>query len=167
MDLKNTLKLRDLVTLCGGKIIGRKKMQKIVFVVQEYENPFEPPFEYRWNYYGVYSADLSHELGISQFFNILREIPVIDHGYQSYAITVVDEADATPLMEDKKLKALARFLNEKEPRLLEALSSIIFFRKQGCSPEEVHSKLMASKGHLSRFYEEAYSALREIEEILN
>lgn len=167
MNWKNTRKLRDLVKLCGGEIVGRKKMQKIVFIIQECVDPFEPSFEYRWNYYGVYSTDLSSELEIGQFFKILQETPVNEHGYQSYAITVIDEVEATPLMENEKLKSLAEFLNAQESRLLEVISSIIFFRKQGYSPEEEKAQLAALKGHLSDFFEEAYSVLEKIEHIAN
>ncbi len=166
MNLENTRKLRDLIKLCGGEIIGRKKMQKIVFIVQRYLDPFKPSFEYQWDHYGVYSVDLSNELEIGQFFNMLEETSVLDHGYQSYAITVVDDTKATFFVEDEKLIALTEFLYGKEPRLLEVLSSIIYFRDQGCSPTEEGTKLRALKGHLCDFFNDAYLALEEVEEIV-
>lgn len=162
MEMNNVFVLRDMINLCGGQVIGRKKMQKIVYIVQEFANPFELPFEYKWNYYGVYSNDLTDELRIGQFFKIFEETPVKEHGYQSYAIKVKDNTEPTDAIRNKLLGELMRFLNSKEPRLLEVISSIVFFEKEGFSQDEINSRLLEFKGHLKEFFDDAYDALEII-----
>lgn len=58
-------------------------------------------------------------------------------------------------------------LNDKESRLLEVLSSIIFFKGKGLSEEEIRCELFKFKGHLREFFDDAYVALEETEKISN
>lgn len=58
------------------------------------------------------------------------------------------------------------YLNSKEPRLLEVVSSIIFFEKEGYKGEEIDEKLSAYKGHLAEFFDEAYRTYRELQDML-
>ncbi|MFA5536977.1 MAG: hypothetical protein WDA53_07400 [Bacillota bacterium] len=142
-------------------------MQKIVYIVQEFVNPFNPPFEYKWNYYGVYSEELAGEVNIGEFFNIFKETPVIEYNYQSYAIEIPGDAEMTGAEQNVLLGSLMAFLNDQEPRLLEVLSSIIFFEKKGLSEEEINAQLLKFKGHLHEFFDDAYEALEKIKEILS
>lgn len=170
MDMNNIFILKDLVNLGGGQVMGRKKMQKIIYIIQEkFGNLFEPSFEFKWNFYGVYSDELASELSIGEFFNIFRETPVKRYDYLSYAIEVVDETvtETTFITQNEQLNKLMQFLNDKESRLLEVLSSIIFFRGKGFSVEEIECELFKFKGHLREFFDDAYVALGEVEKISN
>ena len=167
MDLNNILILRDIINLGGGQVTGNKKMHKIVFIIQEFTNYFNPPFEYKWNYYGVYSDELTSKLRIGRFFKIFEEIPVREYGYQSYAIRVKDNTEPTHAMDSDVIKELMQFLNSKEPRLLEVISSIIYFRNEGLTREEVDLRLLEFKGHLEKFFDKAYDDLIEINSMIS
>ena len=73
MEMDNVFILRDVISLGGGQVLGRKKLQKIVYIMQEFMGIFDPPFKYRWNYYGVYSYDLAAALDVGKFFDIFTE----------------------------------------------------------------------------------------------
>lgn len=165
MEMNNIHKLRDMINLGGKQIKGRKKMQKIVYIVQDLVNPFNPPFEFKWNFYGVYSDELAGELNVGEFFNIFKETLVIEYNYRSYAIEVLDDTEPVSTDENEQLRKLMQFLNAQEPRLLEVLSSIIYFKNKGCSETEIKSQLLEFKGHLAEFYDDAYNALEEIQKI--
>lgn len=170
MDMNNIFILKDLVNLGGGQVMGRKKMQKIIYIIQEeFGNLFDPSFEFKWNFYGVYSDELASELSIGEFFNIFRETPVKKYDYLSYAIEVVDETvtETTSVIQNEQLNKLMRFLNDKESRLLEVLSSIIFFRGKGLPEEGIECELFKFKGHLRGFFDDAYAALEKVREISN
>lgn len=166
MDLSNVFILRDLINFGGGQIEGRKKIHKIVYIIQQLANPFQPPYEFRWNYYGVYSEDLAGELSIGEFFGILRETPIMEYGYRTYAIEVADETNHSVIAGDERLKRLVAYLNSKEPRLLEVLSSIMFFENEGLKGEAINEKLYAYKGHLAEFFDEAYRVYEELKAML-
>jgi len=165
MDLNDVLVLRDMISLGGGQIIGRKKMQKIVYIAQKFSNPFNVPLAYKWNYYGVYSDELTSKLRIGQFFKIFEEIPVMDYGYQSYAIRVKDNTEKTHAINNNVLKELMQHLNSKEPRLLEVISSIIYFKNEGLTEEEIDLRLREFKGHLEKFFAPAYDDLKKIKKM--
>ena len=114
MEMNNIFILKDLISLGGGQIKGRKKMQKIVYIIQELKNPFKPSFKFEWNYYGVYSDELANELRIGEFFNIVKETPIEEYGYHSYAIETVNDTvtKSTPIKENIQLGELMKFLND-------------------------------------------------------
>ncbi len=58
------------------------------------------------------------------------------------------------------------YLNSKEPRLLEVLSSILYFKKQDYSKDEIDALLHEYKGHLTDFFEQAYIDLEKAKGIL-
>lgn len=162
MKLDNVFMLRDVVKLGGEQIKGRKKMQKIIYILQQLVNPFEPPFKFKWNYYGVYSDELAGELGIGEFFGILKEKPIMEYGYQTYAIVAVDDSNPTRIASNEQVKSLITSLNDKEPRLLEVLSSILYFENEGLTEDKINDQLLAYKGHLKEFFDEAYNVYKEI-----
>lgn len=162
MEMNNVFILRDIINFGGGQVIGRKKLQKIAYIIQEFTGAFTPPLKYGWNYYGVYSYDLASTLTIGKFFDVFNETPVIDHNYRSYAIMTKVEGQTLSVVENEFVRNLMSFLNSKEPRLLEVLSSIIYFKKEGLSDEAVITKLQEFKGHLSGFYADAYAAVEKI-----
>lgn len=162
MELNNVFKLRDIIELGGGQIIGRKKIQKMVYIMQELTEPFDPPFRFKWNYYGVYSEELTGELGLGEFFGIIKEKQIAGYRYRTFAIEAADDSNPTGLKNDQKIKELVSFLNRQEPRLLEVLSSIIFFEKECSTDEEVQAKLIEHKGHLKDAFADAASTYARI-----
>src|SRR5262245_22172373 len=68
-----TLQIAQL--LCRlQRVEGRKKMQKIVHILQELGQPFPERFEY--SYYGMYSRQLRTELDALERENFVVEEPI-------------------------------------------------------------------------------------------
>lgn len=160
--LDNIYILRDIINISGGQIVGRKKIQKIIYIIQQLCNPFNNPYEYRWNYYGVFSDELSSEINMGQAFGILGESYREEYGYRTYIIEAIDYANASGIERNSQLKNITEYLAAKEPRILEVLSSIIFFENKGLNRQEINNKLQELKDHLSPFFEEAFDAHSEL-----
>ncbi|MCL6479728.1 MAG: hypothetical protein K6T65_15230 [Peptococcaceae bacterium] len=157
--------ISDVVKSCGGKIVGRKKMHKIFFILQELgflKNTF---YNFRWNYYGVYSDELSNDIEIAEFFDILREREEKDGGYRVYVIESVQQDYCTSIVKSSKFKCAVNILSREESRVLEVLSSIIYFSKKGLNQEEVKEKLLIFKGHLEKFFPAAYNLYDKLHKI--
>ncbi len=155
----------DVVKSCGGRIYGRKKMHKIFFILQE--KGFTPRrcYEFRWNYYGVYSEELANDIELGEFFDMIKETEDNDGNYKTYVIESAPREYITDIINDEKFMSAIKVLSQKETRVLEVLSSIIFFEKQGLRRREVNEKLNIFKGHLKKYFEDAfetYDALKAI-----
>lgn len=164
--LDNIFALRDVISMCGGKIRGRKKIQKIVYILQELADLPLKPYQFKWNYYGVYSEELANDLGVGESFGILKEHEDEEYGYRTYIIEAVDFSQPTLLSSDRKLKDIVQYLSQQETRVLEVLSSIIFFRNEGYDGEELKGKLTTFKGHLAAFFDQAFKAYDELSQLL-
>ncbi|TYO96608.1 hypothetical protein [Desulfallas thermosapovorans] len=160
--LENIYMVRDIINLAGGQIKGRKKMQKIIYILQQLAKPFRKPYEFRWNFYGVYSDELASELNVGEIFGILRERCLEEHGYRTFIIETVDNSNASGIEKDEQVKQLVTYLAAKESRVLEVLSSIIFFKDQGYADAALEEKLHVFKGHLASFFDEAFTTYNEL-----
>ncbi len=164
--LEKIYMVRDIINLSGGKIKGRKKVHKIIYITQQLANPFSKPYEYRWNYYGVYSDELATELNVGQLFGILRENYQEDYGYRTYTIEAVDRSNSSGIEKNDQMKKLIPYLADKESRVLEVLSSIMFFKNRGLAGKELKNKLYDFKGHLAPFFDEAFNAYSELTQLM-
>lgn len=163
MDISNVLVIRDLINLSGGQVIGKKKIQKIIYIVQKkFDNIFDPPLEFEWDFYGVYSNELAHELSIGEYFNIFKEVSVKEYNYLNYAIETVNKTQATFITQNKKLKEVMIFLNNKELRFLEILSFIILLKERGFSKDKIGHELLKFRKHLKESFTEAYTTLENM-----
>ncbi|MFZ5753023.1 MAG: hypothetical protein ACOY3J_02185 [Bacillota bacterium] len=165
--LENIFALRDVISMCGGKIRGRKKIQKIIYILQELSDPPLKPYQFKWNYYGVYSEELANDLSVGESFGILKENEEEEYGYRTYIIEAVDSSNPTRLCRDQNLKSIVQYLSQQETRVLEVLSSIIFFKNEGLDGEELKGKLHTFKGHLAAFFDQAFAAYDELFQILH
>ncbi|NLJ72245.1 MAG: hypothetical protein GX333_04425 [Syntrophomonadaceae bacterium] len=161
--LDNIYILRDIINIAGGHIVGRKKLQKIIYIIQQLCNPFNNPYEYRWNYYGVFSEELASEIHTGKVFGIFGENYIDEYGYRTYVIEVIDSSNLSDIEKNKQLKSIVEFLVSKEPRVLEVISSIMYFQSRGLDKLEIEKKLNELKGHLSSFFECAFTAQEELQ----
>jgi hypothetical protein len=139
------------------RVDGRKKLQKIVHILQELGAPFRERFEY--SFYGMYSKQLRSELDSLAADKLLLESETSnDFGAPSYVFEcgpavapLLREvgADSVPAWEDSATK-----LNTLSPKLLEGISTILFLRKQGMDGEALKRHLLELKPHLADCYDE-------------
>jgi hypothetical protein len=120
-------------------------------------------YNFEWGYYGVYSADLSSDIQQAVGLSLIEEDKQVDsYNNVKYEIKLKDRQDIefSPLSP----KALA-FLNEIETldvKILEVISSIVYFKNKGYDRAKIDALLMAYKGHLSSFFDESFQKTDEL-----
>lgn len=163
--LDNINILCDVVKSFGGKIYGRKRMHKIIFILQEKGFMPKTIYQFRWNYYGVYSDELANDVDLGEFFDMIKEVEEYVGSNKTYVIESVPSNYITKIINDQAIQRAIEILSHKETRVLEVLSSIIYFEKQGLKGKDLDKKLDFFKGHLNKYFEEAFETYEELDTI--
>ncbi|MFQ3546374.1 YwgA family protein [Halobacillus rhizosphaerae] len=141
--LENHAKLLKFFT-SSEEIVGRKKLQKMIYILKKCEIPFEE--KYQFHFYGPYSEELT--LRIEEMCNLgfIVETREEKKSYYQYRYQVADagreflehyQMDLPPL--DDHIQAM----NEKSSRFLELVSTMLFF--EHLPKEEVTEKVYRVK----------------------
>jgi len=158
--LERLARLRQLVEASGGRVDGRKKLQKLVYLCQKAGGDLG--YSFGFHYYGVYSAELAHDLRVAGRWEILDETEI---GEGSYRIALGREDLGRFVVvsgiEEHGLEVVRR-LKDTPAAVLEVLSTILYLRETGYEGIRLDEKLNELKGHLSYAFAEA----REIEKEL-
>ena len=144
-----------------GNVEGRKKLQKLVHLLQHFGAPFG--FRYGYLNFGPYSSDLQSQLQVFEEEGLIKETPV-----QGFYRTSRFEAE--PELNDlvsrvagdaePEWSPLAARLSEKSGSELEALSTIIFLREGGKSGEALKRSFCDLKPKLAPDFD---TKLQEVE----
>ncbi len=152
--------LCDLLNVLGGTIDGRKKFQKIVFIASELNKLPNKYRDFNWNYYGVYSYELAHDIDIANRLNYLKEED--DEAGYIYELT----KKGTEIDHNLQLpENLISIFTENNSRFLEVLSSIVYFARKTPNDEEIKNKLHKFKGHLKSYFDDAFATYHELKSI--
>jgi uncharacterized protein YwgA len=137
-----------------GRIGGRKKLQKIVHILQERGAPFPERFEY--SYYGMYSQQLRSEVERLESENLVKESPTVAGTTVSYSLEKTDELETLVRKigqeQEPAWAETARHLNSLSPHELEGVSTILFLRDCGVSGQALKQRLLGLKPHLESCY---------------
>jgi uncharacterized protein len=145
------LRLVDVV----GKIEGRKKLQKIVHILQS--RGFDFPHDFGYLHYGPYSSGLAAEVDalVSSKF-VIEQRGV---GYEPYVYTpsktvgalfeYLGETQVPPW------RSLAISLNSRDANFLESLSTILYLQENGFLGRTLKERFIQLKPTLRRFFEAA------------
>jgi uncharacterized protein len=162
-----TIQVAQLVHILK-RIEGRKRLQKIVHILQELGAPFIQPFEY--SLYGMYSQQLTSEMRHLVTDELVTESLENCDGSKAYVFSTTSELDQIlqELEADKDpiWGATARHLNDLMPQSLEGISTILFLRRRGYSGQRLRNHLIALKPRLERMVNECMNladALRPIQ----
>lgn len=132
-----------LMKLLGtvGEIHGRKKLQKMVYLLQEAGCPFKEEFDY--HLFGPYSEELATKVDEMKFLGLLDEKPgATASGYKQYIYSLSEESKR--YMKDPKnnfrlplhFEQLAKELARYDARTLELMATLRFLRKMNYSDAE-------------------------------
>lgn len=137
-----------------GRIGGRKKLQKIVHILQERGVPFPERFEYA--YYGMYSQQLRSEVERLGAEKLVTESEVYGVNI-SYSLEKTGELDALVKEigheQEPAWAEIARHLNSLSPGELEGVSTILFLKDSDYSGEALKQRLLGLKPHLASIYD--------------
>ncbi len=161
--MKEHAKLMKVIS-SAGEIIGRKKLQKMIYIAKKVNLPFYE--KYNFHFYGPYSEELT--LRIEELCNLgfINEVHEKKGGYFQYRYSLTEagqeflghyELDLPPL-EDFMLG-----LNEQNSRFLELVSTVLYF--EGLEKDEVKDKVFTLKSKQRYTEEEIDEAYQYIEKI--
>ncbi|UOQ45296.1 YwgA family protein [Halobacillus salinarum] len=141
--LENHAKLMRFFS-SSDAIVGRKKLQKMIYILKKCEIPFEE--RYQFHFYGPYSEELT--LRVEEMCNLgfINETREEKKNYYQYRYEVTEEGrdflkhytiDLPPL--DKHIEAM----NERSSKFLELVSTMLYFEEY--PREEVAEKVYQVK----------------------
>lgn len=152
-------KLESFFHYAGGKITGRKKLHKVIYLIQELGLDFNQKFIF--HYYGVYSPGLSEDLKLAQQWGLIKE-NVDKHNGAGYSYELVDKSSIHPYEYEKEIKNKIDLLVREKPTVLEVLSTIVFLDRKGYAQEQIAYKVQELKGHLQYCFDDAFKLADDV-----
>jgi uncharacterized protein len=164
-NMEGIVQVAQLVHTCG-KIEGRKKLQKIVHILQCLGHPFQEEFDFL--HFGPYSPRLREELDQLKKLNLIQEqeshTPAV--GYPQYDCTPSEtlgkQLRELGLAQDPGWAELARDLNRLQTPLLEAMSTIMFLQRRGFEDERLRERFKALKPALDDRFDGAMQRIERL-----
>jgi len=125
--LKNYANLIELLRI-SGKIEGRKKLQKMVYILKNLGADFKEDFYF--HYYGPYSDVLTIELEELKSINVIKEdVKEHDNYFPTYTYELnIDDIGVKGDLENYK-EVIYR-LNSENSRFLELVATIMYFKEE-------------------------------------
>lgn len=161
--LENHAKLMQFFSE-AKKITGRKKLQKMVYILQSFGVPFEEKFQF--HFYGPYSEELS--LRIEELCNLgfIQEEKEVKSNYFQYHYTLTN--DGTAFLNQfgvdmPNCSGSIELLQGKSSRFLELVSTMLYFKD--LPKNEVEEKVHAVKPKQKFSEEEIADAWKLMDEL--
>ncbi|MGO4889106.1 YwgA family protein [Anaerobacillus sp. MEB173] len=148
----------------AGEVIGRKKLQKMIYIAKKMNFPFYERFNF--HFFGPYSEELT--LRVEELCNLgfISEVKEKKSGYYQYRYTLTDEGMKFLSLYERDLPQLDGFvekMNGQSSRFLELVSTVLYF--DHLSKEEVKEKVFTLKEKQNYSEEEVEEAYTYIEEL--
>ncbi|MFP5107286.1 YwgA family protein [Neobacillus sp. C211] len=161
--LNDHAKLMQAV-MVSGEIIGRKKLQKMIYIAKKVAFPFHERFQF--HFYGPYSEELT--LRVEELCNMgfLNEVKEKKGGYFQYRYSLTEPGKEFLSVNEVEMPFLQDCLvdmNEQNARFLELVSTVLYF--DNLPKEEVMNKvftLKASQRYTEAEIEEAYQYIESL-----
>ena len=146
----------------SGEVIGRKKLQKMIYIAKKLSFPFGEKFQF--HFYGPYSEELT--LRVEELCNMgfLHEVKEKKGGYYQYRYKLTEEGQEFLVenqMEMPYLKETMANMNDQNARFLELVSTVLYF--DNLPKEEVIEKVFTLKSKQRYTHEEIDNAYQYIE----
>ncbi|MDP4551500.1 YwgA family protein [Guptibacillus hwajinpoensis] len=128
----------------AGEVIGRKKLQKVIYICKKLQFPFNE--KYQFHFYGPYSEELT--LRVEELCNLglVTEVKESKGGYYQYKYSVTDEGSeflSHYEFDMPELNECITEINGQSSRFLELVSTILFFDR--LTKEEIIEKVRTIK----------------------
>lgn len=151
-----------------GRIEGRKRLQKIVYLLQQSGFPFREAFEY--GHYGPYSTELADELEMLEMNELVRASTTATMAGDCYVyeptqklMSAIEQAPGlADLHESQNIDGYLAIITPEITPTLEVASSIVFLANLGYTGEKLQNKLQSWKPHLMSFETNARQLLGQL-----
>jgi len=159
--LKDHAKIIHAIAL-SGEVIGRKKLQKMIYIAKKMNFPFQERFQF--HFYGPYSEELT--LRVEELCNMgfLNEVKEKKGGYYQYRYTLTEAGEEFLGINNVDMPLLADCLvdiNNQNARFLELVSTVLYF--DNLPKDEVKEKVQTVKKSQKFTDEEFENAYQYIE----
>jgi uncharacterized protein len=152
--------------LVSGEIVGRKKLQKMIYIAKKMSFPFQERFQF--HFYGPYSEELT--LRVEELCNMgfLEECKENKGGYSQYRYCLTEsgrEFLAMSGVEMPNLEDCFMDMNGQNARFLELVSTVLYF--DNLERPEVAEKVFTLKSkqrYTEEEIEQAYSYILALKE---
>nr|WP_279326125.1 YwgA family protein [Bacillus sp. FJAT-47783] len=146
------------------EIIGRKKLQKMIYIAKKLNFPFYE--KYNFHFFGPYSEELT--LRIEELCNLgfVNEVREKKGGYFQYRYALTDAGKEflnNFHLDMPSLPECMIDLNEKPARFLELVSTVLYFEE--LNKEEIKEKVFTLKSKQRYTDEEVEEAFQYIEQL--
>jgi uncharacterized protein YwgA len=136
--------------LVSGEIVGRKRLQKMIYIAKKISFPFQERFQF--HFYGPYSEELT--LRVEELCNMgfLDEVKEKKGGYFQYRYSLTDSGKeflSLNQMDMPFLQDCLMDMNTKNARFLELVSTVLYF--DNLPKMEVANKVFTLTGSRSDF----------------
>jgi len=150
--------------MVSGEIIGRKKLQKMIYIAKKVAFPFHERFQF--HFYGPYSEELT--LRVEELCNMgfLNEVKEKKGGYFQYRYSLTEPGKEFLSLNEVEMPFLQDCLvdmNDQNARFLELVSTVLYF--DNLPKEEVMNKvftLKASQRYTEAEIDEAYQYIEAL-----
>ncbi|CAG9620084.1 YwgA family protein [Sutcliffiella rhizosphaerae] len=148
----------------AGEVIGRKKLQKMVYIAKKLNYPFYE--KYNFHFYGPYSEEVT--LRVEELCNLgfLSELKENKGGYSQYRYSLTENGEEFLTHYDLEMPFLNECMtkmNEQSSRFLELVSTVLFF--ENLPKDEVKDKVYTLKSKQRYTEEEVEEAYNYIEQL--
>ncbi|MDT2044829.1 hypothetical protein CHN50_07865 [Priestia aryabhattai] len=151
----------------AGEIVGRKKLQKMIFIGKKLEFPFYE--RYNFHFFGPYSEELT--LRVEELCNLgfLQELKENKGGYMQYRYALTQAGNeflSHYELELPHLQEVMTDMNNQSSKFLELVSTILYF--DGLSKEEVSEKvftLKSKQNYTEEDIEQAYAYIENLKAV--
>ncbi|MBB5324045.1 hypothetical protein HNQ34_001137 [Anoxybacillus tepidamans] len=150
--------------MAAGEIVGRKKLQKMIYIAKKLQFPFYEKFDF--HFYGPYSEELTWRIEELCNLGFLNEVKEKKGGYVQYRYTLTEAGEQFLSHYDIELPHLQDCLqdmNGQHSRFLELVSTVLYF--EHLSKEEVKEKVFSLKSkqrYTEEEFEEAYAYIDKL-----
>lgn len=148
----------------AGEVIGRKKLQKIVYISKKFDFNFQERFNF--HFYGPYSEELSLQMEELVDGGLIQEAKENKGGYTQYKYHLSEQGKEYLQLYPTQMEGYQSFvqtLNQESSRFLELVSTILYFDK--LNKDELVEKVQKVKSKQNYSQEEIERGLEYIAQL--
>ncbi|WP_458411618.1 YwgA family protein [Schinkia sp. CFF1] len=148
----------------AGEIVGRKKLQKMIYIAKKLHFPFNE--KYNFHFFGPYSEELTLRIEELENNGFLSEQKEKKGGYVQYRYALLDEGREFLShfgVDIPNLESCVKNMNEQSSRFLELVSTVLYF--EDLPKEQVKEKVFTLKSKQRYTDEEVGQAYQYIESL--
>jgi len=160
----NTVILIGQLFKTVGTVEGRKKLQKMVHILQYFGVPFNIRFGYL--HYGPFSSELQSQLDIFEAEGLLREEPSVAGNFKTSKFSpqpaLLDLVEKVAGTEEANFAGMAAELNGKSAQELEAISTLLYLCSLGTPEDKLQEAFITLKPKFTNVFEERLKTIVEL-----